>query len=205
MKKSFLTALCVSAALGLYAQGIAFGLKGGLNFANQNLKLSASSLSFSPTTKSLTGFHVGGYLTINFTDKIGLQPEVLYSAVGSKIDDATIGTGTEKASYITIPVLLKINPIPILNIHVGPQIGLLTSATEELGGDSEDAKDQYKSSDIGLAFGAGLDLPMGLNFTARYVLGLGNVAEQTDPTVDVTAKNSVLQISLGYRIFGVKK
>lgn len=206
MKKLLILIVLVGSVSWLSAQGVAVGLKAGVNFANQTLKASASGLSVSPDTKSLTGFHVGGYLTVNFTDKIGIQPEVLFSSVGSKISDATFGiNGSEKASYISVPILLKVNPIPILNIHAGPQFGILTSAKEESGGDSQDVKDQYKSTDVGIAFGAGLDLPMGLNFTARYVVGLGNVADNSDPSVDVTVKNAVFQLSVGYRLFGAKK
>jgi hypothetical protein len=67
--------------------------------------------------------------------------------------------------------------------------------------EDEDIKDGLKGLDLGAGVGVGVDLPMGLNFTARYVIGLSNIADDVDGT-DVEVKNNVIQFSVGYRIVG---
>lgn len=188
MKKSFFAlTLIVFCAYGALAQGISGGLKAGVNFANQTW----SGGGFSTSADSRTGFHAGGYLNIAFTETFGLQPELIYNAVGAKIGEAKFNT-----DYLSIPVMLKYNPAPIFNIHAGPQFGMLLSAKQE----DEDVKDSLKGMDLGLGLGAGVDLPMGLGLTARYVFGLSNISDED--MGDISVKNTALQISVTYRLFG---
>ncbi|MDQ2655812.1 MAG: PorT family protein, partial [Bacteroidota bacterium] len=123
------------------------------------------------------------------------QPELLYNSVGAKIDDDAL-----KANYLSIPIMIQYNPVPVFNIHAGPQIGFLLSAKA----DDEDIKDQYKGLDLGLGFGAGVNLPMGLGITARYVMGLANIMDDSGDADfgDVTVKNTAFQVSLTYKLFG---
>jgi hypothetical protein len=190
MKKLVLMLTAIAATFSFAnAQGLSGGLKAGVNFANQKVEFDGGSLS----ADALTSFHVGGYLTFGVSEKFGVQPELLLNMVGSKSDDIE-----SKATYISVPVLAKFSPAPIFNIHVGPQFGFLMSAKT----DGEDVKDSYKGLDLGAAIGAGVDLPMGLNFTARYVLGLSNIADMGDDSGDYKVKNNVFQISVGYKLFG---
>ncbi len=103
------------------------------------------------------------YVNINFSDKWGITPEVLYSAYGSEWDNVKVDL-----DYIAIPVMLRFKPISLLSLEAGPQFSFLTKANVE---DFGDVKDQLKNNDFGLAFGAGLHLPLGFNVGARYVLG----------------------------------
>ena len=50
----------------------------------------------------------------------------------------------------------------------------------------------YEEFDFGVNLGAGYQLNSGLNFGLRYNLGLTDIFEASD------AKNSVLQVSVGY-------
>jgi hypothetical protein len=86
-------------------------------------------------------------------------------------------------------------------MHLGPQIGILASAKEEFGGESNDIKEAFKGTDIGAALGMGVDLPMGLNFGARFVKGFSNIIEESG---SVKQKNYALQFSVGYKLFGKK-
>jgi hypothetical protein len=191
MKKLIFTLSLIGlVATGAFAQ-VSVGIKGGLNIANQ--KYSAEGFSISPD--ALIGFHIGGYVNIAPSEKFSIQPELLFSTAGSKFDFDGASTET-KLSYITIPVMLKFNPAPIFNIHAGPQFGFLMSAKQ----DDEDIKDGLKGLDLGIGAGIGVDLPMGLNFTARYVAGLSNIADTDDDGIEV--KNNVIQISIGYRLMG---
>lgn len=187
MKKLFLLVLTIVAfSAASYAQGVSFGIKAGVNFANQ--KYEVDGFSFSPDAR--TGFHVGGFVTAMFSESLGLQPELIFNSVGAKMDDSSLNM-----SYLSVPVLIRYQPIELLNIHVGPQFGFLMGAESE----GDDVKDAFKGLDLGAAFGAGIDLPAGIGFTARYVLGLSNIYDESD---EGTIKNNVFQISLSYRFGG---
>jgi hypothetical protein len=193
MKKIGLLFIAMVIAIGSQAQGVSFGLKAGLNFANQDFE--AEGFSISPDAR--TAFHVGAFATIMFSETFGFQPELMYNGAGSKWkafgDEATI-----KMDYLSLPLLLRYQPIELLNLHAGPQFSYLLSAEA----DGEDFKDDAENLEIGLAFGAGVDLPMGIGFTARYVLGLSNAMADSFGE-DVTVKNNIIQLSVTFR-FGNK-
>jgi hypothetical protein len=143
------------------------GLKGGFNF---------SSLSSDMETNynSRTAAAFGGYIKLNLL-RLAFQAELLYAQKGAKIDasDAEI-----KISYLEIPVLVKyqrfIVPLISYNIYAGPSFAF--KLDEDI--DSNLGKDVISSSDVGIAFGAGLNISAlisEVNIDARYVLGLSNV------------------------------
>lgn len=177
-------------AVGSYAQGVSGGLKLGLNLANQTF--SGSGITSSPGFRP--SLHAGGYLTLMISNKLGVQPEILYSGQGAKSGDNVL-----KFNYITVPVLVRFNISDRFSLHAGPQIGILASAKQKLGSESVDVKDGYKGTDIGVAAGLAVDLPMGLNFGFRFVKGMTNLIEDSD---DYKQKNYNLQFSVGYKLFG---
>jgi len=182
-------ALLAFMAAGLHAQGIGLGIKAGANFANQAVK--------DVDTKSITNFHGGAYLNINFNDHFGITPEVLFSSTGSKWEDLQVDY-----NYVSIPVMIRFKPIKLIKVEAGPQFSFLTKAELE---DFGDISDQLKKNDFGLAFGAGLNLPFGLNAGARYVLGLSNVSDVSDGDVaSEEIKNRTFQIYVGWTLLGAK-
>jgi hypothetical protein len=76
---------------------------------------------------------------------------------------------------------------------------MLMSAKYTYGSDDEDIKDQVKGTDMSIAAGVGVDLPMKLNFSFRFVQGLANI---NDTDSSITQKNYNLQFSVGYKLFG---
>jgi len=197
MKKTIFTLTLIAfSAGGVFAQGISGGIKVGANFANQ--KYDSDFGDFSPDAR--TSMHLGLFATIMVSESFGIQPELMYNSVGSKFE---LGGNdlVQKLNYLTVPVMLRYNPVPVFNIHAGPQFGFLLSAKSEADGNSEDIKDGYKGLDLGIGVGAGVDLPMGLGISARYVMGLSNVAEEFDGE-DAKVTNSAIQLSLTYKIFG---
>lgn len=194
MKKIILSIgilLFVSVSSFVHAQGIGVGIKAGANFANQSISLLSTDFS----TEGITGFHGGVYVVINFSDKWGIQPEAFYSMVGSKIPDVD---GLNKFNYLSIPILLRYKPISFLSIEAGPQFSSLLSV-KDIDGDS--IEDQFKGSDFGLAVGATVHLPLGLNAGMRYVWGFTNVS---DVQVDSEVTNTVFQIYAGWTLLGGK-
>ena len=190
MKK--ITTLVFACLLGAvaYGQEISGGVKAGLNLANQTF----SGNGYTTSPSFLPGIHGGAYVTMMFSDHLGLQPEVLYSAQGAKSGDQKY-----KINYVNIPVLVRYNITDLFSIHAGPQFGLLTSAKFASGSNETDVKDQIKGSDIGIAAGVGFDLPMKLNFSARFIQGLTNINDTGSST---NTKNYNLQLSVGYKLFG---
>jgi hypothetical protein len=190
MKKSLLTFFVAILALTASAQ-LGGGLKAGLNLAN--FGADAKDIFDS---KTLVGFHVGGYLTFNVSDALSVQPEVLYNSVGAKSEGD--GDVDIVVDYISIPVMLLYNVNENFNIQAGPQLGLLLGANAKGDGASVDIKDFFKSTDFGINFGLGANFGK-LNATARYCLGLANVFEDSG---DEKGTNNVIQLSLGYKLFG---
>lgn len=191
MKKTTVILLFITSIVtASLAQGVSFGIKAGLNFAKESA--SASGITFN--SDNLTSFHGGVYVKIKLSPGFGIQPELLYSGQGGSTTAGTV-TSNDKFAYLNVPVMLRYNVTPIFNLQAGPQLGLLMSATS----DGTDIKSQLKSTDFGAAFGLGIDLPMGLNFAARYVVGLTDL--QATSTA-VTIKNQVIQLSVGYKLFG---
>lgn len=200
MKKLFMTvgfvAIC---AINLLAQGLGLGIKGGINIANQNV----SGLG-DPETSSEIGFHGGVFVTFMFSEKLGIQPEILYSSQGSTIEFGS-QEYIENLGYITLPVLLRYNINDMFSLHAGPQFGLLISAEgEDYLGDTYDSMDSFKKSDIGLGFGAEADLPIKLGIGARYVLGLTDIVSDEDGESwdGYEFKNGTFQIYAKFRLMG---
>lgn len=175
---------------GAFAQGVSGGVKAGLNLANQTF--SGNGVTSSPSF--LPGLHAGVYLTAMLGEHFGVQPEILYSGQGAKS-----GNEKMKLAYVTVPVLARFNVNKVLSFHAGPQFGVLTSAKYKIGSNSTDVKDDYKSSDVSFAAGVGIDLPVKLNFSFRFVKGLSDI-NGVDSGVKV--KNYSLQLSVGYKLFG---
>ena len=204
-----LTAFAFVAVQSVYGQAqIAIGLKGGLNFASLSGTTSANQ-AFS----NRTGYHYGAYVLVKLT-KIGIQPEILFSKQGQKF---TYNSQNYESNfdYISIPVMLKLYLAGGLNLQAGPQFSFLSSAKGDLINASngsvttgQDMKNFVKSSDVTLAVGAGWDLPFGLSISARYNIGLSDINKYTGTSQTIVssmgtsqAKNQVIQVSVGYRIF----
>lgn len=205
MKKIILSAIAVMAFGFANAQDVKFGLKGGLNVSNFSGDTDGLDL------KSRFGFNVGGFVEIKFSEKFALQPEVLYSTQGSKVDnfglDTEVGYVTSdvtfKLAYINVPVMFKYYAAENFSIEAGPQIGFLTSAKTETkvdgyGSSEVDAKDVFESIDFGLNLGAGYDFTENFSIGARYNLGLSNIAK-TEEGDDSKLHNGVFSFSAAYK------
>ena len=184
MKKFLLLAvLTVLGFTNVNAQEIKFGAKGGLNFA---------SIS-GDNTKGIdvvTSFNFGVLSEIPISEKFSFQPELMYSGQGYSFNDNTIAL-----SYLNIPLMGKYYLTKGLSIEAGPQIGFLLAAKNE----KIDVKDSFNTFDFGVNFGLGYKLDNGLNFGARYNLGLTDINNLDNSSSK--DKNGVFQLSVGYFFF----
>ena len=194
MKKLFVFAIIAIFSFSyINAQEVHFGAKAGVSFANLTGDVEGLNMR--------TGLHVGGVVEIPISDKFSFQPELLYSMQGAKEKDSYEGEtyeATLKVDYLNVPLMAKFYVAEGFSIEAGPQVGFLLSAKAkaEVGGSSgeEDIKDYFKGIDFGANLGFGYKMENGLNFGARYNLGLANIADSDDGDV----KNGVFQISVGY-------
>jgi len=192
--------LASTVAFGQLGIGISKGIKGGLNFATVGG-------SDAPTgTTSITGVAVGVFAEISLPGPISIQPEVLYSVKGFKVDAGGFGSTTDTYSYIDIPVLVKfyLLPLPVFKpfIFAGPSFGILMSAKEKtdntfLGTSSEvDIKDNITGTDVGLVIGVGAKLSLlvlDLTVDARYNMGLSTL----DKSGNAKVYNRVVAVYVG--------
>jgi len=191
MKKIILSAIAIMAFAFTNAQSTRFGIKGGLN-------LSTVVGGDVENTKSIVGFHVGGLAEIHVVEKFYIQPEVLFSAQGTKADD--LGSDIDiKLNYLNIPVIAKYYIVDKkFNVEAGPQLGILLSAKAE----DFDIKDDTKSVDFGFNVGAGYSFTDNLSIGLRYTIGLSPLwDDDIDSSEELynSAKNSNLQLSLAYK------
>ena len=142
-------------------------------------------------TKAVLGYGIGGLIGVNFTDHVGLQGEVIYSALAQNyVDEQNIERRID-LNYVNIPLLLVLNTnsssVVNLNLAVGPQAGILVGsefeATGTAEGDTVTAVFGAKSGDLGIAYGAGIDFNITPNFSLdvgyRGVIGLIDISDQS--------------------------
>lgn len=192
MKKIILSAIAILAFGFVNAQQTRFGVKGGLNLSNWT----GGDVE---DTKSLVGFHVGGFAEIKIIEKLAIQPEILFSTQGTKIEGGFAGDFDVKTNYLNIPVLAKYYIVEKFSVEAGPQLGVLLSAKL----DGEDVKDSFKSVDLGFNLGAGYNFTDNLSINLRYTIGLSPLADDADIEDEGdyydSAKNSNLALSLAYK------
>lgn len=207
MKKIVITLLFASVSLYSFSQTqFAAGVKAGPNFANIDTDANAVA-----NYENRTGWHAGAFLLFR-GEKVGFQPEIIFSQQGSKFKYNTSSPSlNQNFSYVNIPLILKLYTVAGINLQVGPQIGLLTSAKREdfVSGTNgpvtkQDVKDDFKKTDFSLALGVGWDIPIGLSIDARYNWGLtdNNDKATTNSGASIgQIKNQVWQLSVGYKLF----
>ncbi|WP_346882434.1 outer membrane beta-barrel protein [uncultured Algibacter sp.] len=150
MKKLILTlAITITATLISKAQE-GFSVQAGLSSVSISTKVEGQSAS-----NSEIGFFAGVGYQLSLTDKIDLQPSLLFSLV-------------DELNSLYIPIIAKYNINDQFNVQAGPQINYLL----------EDI-DKGKLG-IDLAFGAGYSISEELYVQARYGLEVSRDIEDTN-------------------------
>ncbi len=197
---------------------LTYGPRIGVNFANQNFDIEGEE----PDTKMLTAFAIGGTVDYAFNDAMSLQPSLLFSVKGYKIDysdsedgyDVT-GDAKSKLNYFEIPINFVYKyDIGALKIYgaAGPYFAFALSGkydyeyTMSYGGETEtesgnsdikfgdgEDEDGIKRGDIGLNIGAGVEINS-FQVGLNYGFGMTN----TMYTDSYKAKNAVFSITACY-------
>ena len=164
---------------------------GSLNVSAQKAEI---GFRFMPTFSSLNvntfsggyvsgdvklGYGVGSFVGLNFNEHIGIQTEIIYSTLAKKYKENNVEREI-KLNYVNIPLLLSLNTGKSqffnFNVVAGPQLGLnVGSKIVYVSGDESTVTNKdvlsVKKSDVGFAYGAGIDF--GLNPAHTFRLGIG--------------------------------
>jgi len=149
-------------------------------------------------TKALVGFHVGGYATFNLGRNFAIQPELVYSTQGAKVENAT-NEENLNLNYFNIPLIVKFLTNSGFYAEAGPQFGFQVGSF-----DTDNFETTVENSDLSVGLGLGFQpTKSAFGIGARYNIGLGKAGEfETGNSNNVEYKNGVFQLSLYWIIFG---
>ena len=214
MKKFLFLCTAIAVSTTVFSQA-RFGIKGGINLANQKIKASVGGQSGSELGDGIVSFHVGGVAEIPLSPSIAFRPELLLSGKGSNLDgtlNGSSGTVELRPYYIEIPLNLVFTHDFPDGLHfiagAGPSIGIGAFGKVKYQSLSDDAFQDsgFKRLDFGINLLAGLELNSGLTFGVNFTPGLANIYGQDDVQgIDITWTNRVCAFSVGYMFNRRKK
>ena len=193
------------AASPTYGQGLTYGLKAGVNFADISFSdVEPNEEEFADALGNKTGFVVGGFVEVPLGPQFAFAPEVLYTQKGSKAEFPGDFTFTLDLQQVQIPVLFKANfgggPVRPF-VVAGPAFGFNTSvkATEEGPGeeDEDDLDDETKGMEYSLVFGGGVKFGKA-SVEVRYDFGLNDLNDSEDEVEEGSSKTRTWTILFGY-------
>ncbi|MFY0714475.1 PorT family protein [Seonamhaeicola sp. NFXS20] len=156
------------------SKGIKYGVRGGFNISN---------LAFDETpfleNKHRNSVYFGAFANIGLSRILSLVPELQFSAEGANDEKLHL-------DYIQMPILLRVRLSEKFHLAIGPQAGLKVHKYED------GVKNMAYSAVGGIEF----KINHMLFADARYTYGITNIF---DEALDVTAKNSNIQIGIGYK------
>ncbi len=175
MKKYLIVLIVSIIGISASAQGIKFGPKLGANMG----KIEGSGFS----DKYALGYHIGGFVEINFSKKLGIQPEVLWNQIKS---DTVTGFKAVyqnlvnqnsfndlQLSYLSIPILLNYRPSKLITLQAGPQFSILIDDSRNL---LQNGQYAFKKGDLSLLGGVQLNL-LKFRVYGRYAIGLNDISD----------------------------
>ena len=201
MKKILLVAVCVGLSYFSQAQ-IKFGVKAGVNLSNVGGKDAAGA-------SSLIGYHGGIQANIPLAAGFSVQPELLYSAQGTKVPVETSGDGDEiiitkvatHMNYLSLPLLAQYTHGSGAYVQTGPQLSYLLSAKVKVNGESTDLKDDFKKTDLSWVLGVGYAIADGkIGFNIRYNFGLTKLGKAADGESAGKVYGRVFQAGIYYTL-----
>jgi len=211
-----LTLIFLFAFLGSTLSGQSLAVKGGLNLANVNISADGEDAQ---DTDSRTSFNLGLMADFPLGNVLSFQTGLIYQNRGFKTEMPIDFFGqvfntevTSKVTYLDVPLTVKGNfDLGQIGLYVygGGYVGVALSGETEskasAGGMSETNTEdiefgddgQLKRLDFGALIGAGVEFNS-IFVEVSYGLGLADIAN--DDIDDLSNKNRLLSLSLGYRL-----
>ncbi|MDY2587603.1 porin family protein [Winogradskyella aquimaris] len=169
----------------LYAQQHPVGIKIGGNLAN----LSGDGTS---DLSTLLNFHAGFFMEIDLTKDIKIQPELLFTVYGFKLDEGD--DPSVRLNYVALPVIAKYVLSEKFSLDAGPQVGLLVTAKNGTGS-LADVKTDFFDRDFGVNFGISYEFSDKLSTSLRYYMGITDVTK-----VQAKNYNRAFQLAFQFKI-----
>ncbi len=124
------------------------------------------------------GLGAGALLGFNLTKHIGIEVDVIYNSLSQKYTDEGLDR-IMNVRYFNIPLLLSLNtgnsnPVN-LKAEFGPAIGINMASSITSSGDTLTTVLTTKQTDIGVAYGAGLEFLLNETRTIRLDAGYRGV------------------------------
>ena len=199
MKKILMLSLVLFSILTVKAQN-----EEGESSIMPKIGLNLAMLAGDKDGKVLPSYHGGFEYEFGCNDQLGLVAGVMYSEQGEKDKENDL---TLRLGYVNVPLMVQFYPVKGLALKTGAQLGFLLSKKATIGDVKYDFDKLAALGIIPNAFRSfDIAIPMGISYElkhfvldARYNLGLIGIFKDNDITED-TFRNSVFQISLGYKI-----
>jgi hypothetical protein len=137
-----------------------FGLRGGINMAYFDAtRIEEPGLIIETLDDATIGYHIGGMVQISFFG-IFLQPELLYSTVGSEVRITDNGSRIREQTFnkLDFPVLIgkRLGPV---RLGIGPVGTIILDTRSELREETATTiREDFNRATFGYQLGAGLDI-----------------------------------------------
>jgi len=124
------------------------------------------------------GLGVGALLGFNLTKHIGVEVDVIYNSLSQKYTDEGLDR-VMNVRYLNIPLMLSLNtgnsnPVN-LKVEFGPAVGVNLASSVTSSGDTLTTVLTTKQTDVGVAYGAGLEFLLNESRTIRLDVGYRGV------------------------------
>lgn len=194
----FVCALCAGLVVpaGADAQTVSGGIKGGVMAG----RLSAEGTGAFETSAevSVAG---GGFLGVTLGSRLRLQVEALLTERQFSSTDATAPFEV-RSRGLEVPLLLQVRGRSDRRVRPlvfgGPQLSLISSVTQSVGGHETDLGDQVADTDLAFTVGGGVEVAArhgAVVIDARAILGLSQLNERAPPDFSSRA----FALFIGYR------
>lgn len=177
---------------------VSFGLKAGPMLSNVVTE-DYDTISFTRPNQRVS-FVAGAFVTVGLSEKLTLQPELLYANKGVGAFDQRLDR-PKGLHYLNMPIMLQYNLWRGLNLGIGPEIGFLLNRDLAM----------INDFDLGLNIGASYALTDRWLIDIRHNRGLidnsnAQLGAEIDPvtmgfnTINPTSTNRSWQLTVGYRL-----
>lgn len=199
---------------------ITFGVKAGFNAST----LTKSNSGYDNDQKLKPGFNAGVFANIPVAEKFSIQPELLFSQLGSKTEEREefyINSDRYRRevdykktlNYLSLPVMVQYNILPQLYVEAGPEFGFLlggkdkgditmirnsgnTTSTETTTFSDNIVKDLYNKFNFGIGIGAGYYFTQNFGVTARFTAGITDIYKHNSGDA---VRNNAFQVGVAYK------
>ena len=167
------------------------GAKAGANVTKVNGKSFKDEFRY--------GYSLGGFAEIRLSNKLVLQPEVLFNQYSTRVDsnykniyqDVFNSNSNIRLNYLSVPILLNYKLVgSFISLQAGPQFGILIDQNKTL---LQNGGNAFKNGDLSML--GGVQVKVGaMRINGRYAIRLNNISDLPD---DDKWKNQGFQVSVG--------